>query len=127
MIKKMTMQEFRKAFNLALYGIGNDFVNELVRTAPVDTGFLRNSVRYEVTGNKLNIHMPEYAFYIEFGTAPHIIRAVNAKALHWKMGGKDMFAKVVHHPGTEPFPFIRAAINTKLRDIVYNNLKRQLT
>jgi hypothetical protein len=71
--------------------------------------------------------MPEYAFFIEFGTRPHIIRAVNAKALHWKnSSGGDVFAKVVHHPGTEPYPFIRNAINTKLRDIVYDNLQRQL-
>ncbi len=128
MIKKMTRREFRAAIHNALDGIGNDFVNELVRTAPVDTGFLRNAIYHEVVGNTINIHMPEYAFCVEFGTAPHIIRAVNAKALHWKTSaGTDVFAKVVHHPGTEPFPFIRMAINTKLRDIVYNNLSQQLT
>jgi len=127
MIKRMTITEFNNAFNLALNGIGNDFVNELVRTAPVDTGFLKNTIRYEVVGHKLNIHMPEYAFCVEFGTNPHIIRAVNAKALHWKTDGKDHFATMVHHPGTEPNPFIRRAINTKLRDIVYDNLRRQLS
>jgi hypothetical protein len=88
---------------------------------------LRESVRYEVNGNKLDIHMPEYAFCVEFGTKPHIIRPKNKKSLHWKQGNKDVFAKIVHHPGTFPQPFIRTAINTKLRDIVYNNLKRQLT
>jgi hypothetical protein len=123
---KMTRAEFKNRWKIAMNGVGNDFVNELVRTAPVDTGFLRNSVRYEVIGSKINIHMPEYAFYIEFGTAPHEIRAVNAKALHWKSGGQDVFAQVVHHPGTEPNPFIRTAINTKLRDIIYSNLQRQL-
>jgi len=126
-MKKMTMTEFKKAFHIALSGVGNDFVNELVRTAPVDTGFLRESIRYDVEGETINFTMPEYAFFVEFGTAPHEIRPVNAKALHWKSGGKDFFAKVVHHPGTDPNPFIRVAINTKLRDIIYTNLARQLT
>ncbi len=126
-MKTMTKQEFKSAFDLALTGIGNDLINELVIAAPVDTSFLRISMRYEVVNSKLNIHMPEYAFYIEFGTAPHEIRAVNKKALHWKKGGKDYFAKVVWHPGTEPNPFIRKTINTKLRDIIYINLKRQLS
>lgn len=126
-MKKMTMTDFRKAFHDALDGIGNDFVNELVRVAPVDTGFMRQHISHHVSGNKINIRMPDYAFCVEFGTVPHIIKAKNAKALHWKKGNKDVFAKLVHHPGTFPQPFIRQTINTKLRDIVYANLSRQLT
>ena len=127
MVKKMTRAEFKKSFHDSLQYIGNDFVNELVRTAPVDTGNLRQTISYHVKGNTINITMPEYAFYVEFGTVPHIIKAKNAGSLHWKEGGKDHFAMVVHHPGTDPQPFIRTAINSKLRDIVYNNLKRSLT
>lgn len=126
-MKTMTSAEFKAAFNLALNGIGNDFVNELVRIAPVDTGFLRESISYTVNNNTIEVSMPEYGFYIEFGTAPHTIVPVNAKALHWKSGGSDVFAKVVHHPGTTPNPFLRRTINTKLRGIVYTNLKRQLS
>lgn len=109
----------------ALPGIGNDLVNELVRVAPVDTGFLRESMRYETHGDVVTIWMPDYALYVEFGTAPHEIKAINTQALHWKKDGKDFFAKVVYHPGTEPNPFIRRTLNTKLREIVYNNLKRE--
>lgn len=126
-MKTMTKKEFAQALNLSLEGIGNDFINELVKAAPVDTGFLRNSISYEVVNNVLNIRMPEYAFFVEFGTMPHLIQAVNKKSLHWKSGGKDHFAKVVHHPGTDPNPFIRLTINTKLRDIIYTNLQRQLS
>lgn len=57
----------KRAYKLALEGIGNDFVNELVRVAPVDTGFLRNSISYEVKGNNIEFRMAEYAFYLEFG------------------------------------------------------------
>jgi hypothetical protein len=126
-MKSMTPSEFRQAFHNALDGIGNDFVNELVKVAPVDTSYLRNNINHEVVGNTVEIHAPEYALYLEFGTKPHEIRPVNAKALHWKSGKKDVFAMVVHHPGTQPQPFIRPLINTKLRDIIYKNLHRQLT
>lgn len=119
--EKLVYELVRKA----LPGIANDLVNELVRVAPVDTGFLRNSIRQEVNGDVITIHFPDYALYIEFGTNPHEIRAINTKALHWKKDGKDFFAKVVHHPGTEPNPFIRSTLNTHLLRIVYDNIKRQ--
>ena len=133
-MRKMTWTQFKAAFHTALEGVGNDFVNELVRTAPVDTSFLRQTIRYEVVGNKLNIHMPDYAFYVEFGTGEfgpegvgYWIRAKPGHTLHWIGNtGKDCFAKAVYHHGQHPQPFIRAAINTKLRDIVYINLRRQL-
>lgn len=107
----------------AMPGIGNDLVNELVRVAPVDTGFLRNSIDYTYSKRTVTIHMPSYAMYVEFGTAPHEIRAINKKSLHWKKDGVDFFAKVIHHPGTQPNPFIRTTINTKLRDIIIKNIK----
>lgn len=39
--------------------------------------------------------------YYEFGTRPHIIRARNAHALRFMMDGQLVFAKYVHHPGTQ--------------------------
>ena len=38
----------------------------------------------------------------EFGgqTSPHEIIPKNAKALHWSVGGADVFAKKVNHPGS---------------------------
>jgi len=51
-------------------------------------------------------------------TAPHIIEAKNAKALHWKSGGKDFFAKKVNHPGTAPNPFIRRTFFSKFNGFV---------
>ena len=46
-------------------------------------------------------------FYLEFGTSPHIIKPKGkifggADALHWKgPSGKDVFAKIVRHPGSK--------------------------
>lgn len=58
---------------------------------------------------------------LNHNTPPHIIRPKNGKALHWKSGGKDVFAKVVNHPGTRPNPFIRTTFKQQLIRIVADN------
>ena len=49
------------------------------------------------------------------GTKPHIIRPKNAKALAFKIGGRVVFAKVVHHPGTKAQPFLDRALREVAR------------
>jgi hypothetical protein len=51
----------------------------------------------------------DYAPAIEFGTKPHVIEPKNAKALHFKIGGVDIFAKKVNHPGFKGESFLRFA------------------
>lgn len=57
------------------------------------------------------------AIFLEGGTRPHTIRPRNASVLSWTAGkrlsgrsrtagGRRFFAKVVHHPGTKPYPFL---------------------
>lgn len=81
-----------------------------------------------------------YARYVEEGTAPHLIRPRNAKALSWLgrrvtgarlvstrrgsvlAGGRlrttsRIFARVVHHPGTAARPFLRAGLEEVLPEI----------
>jgi hypothetical protein len=43
---------------------------------------------------------PIWVFYEE-DTKAHIIQPKNAKALHFFMGGNEVFATRVHHPGTK--------------------------
>ncbi len=50
------------------------------------------------------------AEYVEYGTSPHIIRPRFKKALKFQIGGEDIFAKYVHHPGTQPQPFLEPAL-----------------
>ena len=115
----MTKEQFLQA-------MGNDMVNELARVAPVDTSFLRNSIRYEVNGDTVDFYMPDYALFVEYGTQPHIIRPKNGKALHWKNGSKDIFATEVHHPGTTAQPFIRNTFYHKFNEILKKNTERYL-
>jgi len=127
----LTSETFEVGWAKALEGIGNDLMNALVDVVPVDTGRLKNSIVYNVEGDTITVEMADYGLYVEFGTAPHIIKPKNKKALHWKSGtpgstGRgDVFAKVVHHPGTTPQPFIRNTLHNKLPGIIEDNIERQ--
>jgi len=124
------MSDFEDRLRMFLQGIAVDLETELVRVAPVKTGYLKNSIEVRLVGMDIEIYMPEYAMYVEFGTAPHIITPNSAQALHWKSDGKqgtkgkDVFAKIVHHPGSQPFPFIRNTFIHKLPAIVALNAER---
>lgn len=68
-----------------------------------------------------------YAAYVELGTKPHVIRPRNRKVLAWpaggarlsgsaRRGGKMAFARVVHHPGTKPYPFLVPGAQKAVKD-----------
>ncbi len=129
----MTRKEFNVRFKRFKMGIAIDLVTALQQRCPVDKGILKNSIKHRITGAGIEIYMKKYAVYVEFGTPPHIIRPKNAKALHWTQsgvgprGGKvktDVFAKVVHHPGTRPNPFIRTTFRQDLSKIIKQNAWR---
>lgn len=84
--------------------------------APVRTGRLRSSIRAEPprifslrgvckVGSDL-----EYAGFVNDGTAPHDIRPRSKQVLKFTVGGRTVFAKVVHHPGTRANPFLDRAL-----------------
>jgi len=66
------------------------------------TGFMKFDLVWDYVKDGKKIH-----FFIEFDTSPHTIRAKGklfggADSLHWEgPSGKDIFAKVVQHPGTK--------------------------
>ncbi|MGJ5895149.1 HK97 gp10 family phage protein [Streptomyces niveiscabiei] len=90
-----------------------DVQNEARRRAPVDTGRLRSSIvsRAESSGRSVGYVVGtnvNYAAAVEYGTAPHVIKPRNKKALFWP-GAAHPVAQV-NHPGTRPQPFLRPAI-----------------
>lgn len=91
--------------------------------APVDTGRLRASGKIEYSGffsfrPKAVVRFDtDYAQAVNDGTRPHIIRPKNAKALRFRVGGRVVYAKVVHHPGTRPNPFLDRALRDVLRPL----------
>lgn len=53
----------------------------------------------------------EYSIYLEFGTSSHPIEADEAEALRFESGGEVLFRDNVEHPGIDPMPFFRPAVN----------------
>jgi hypothetical protein len=51
----------------------------------------------------------DYAKFVHDGTRPHVIRPRQAQALRFLVGGRVVYAKVVHHPGTRARPFLDQA------------------
>ena len=89
--------------------------------APVDTGRLRASgkIRYSslfsFRPKATVIFDTDYAAFVNDGTRPHVIRPRNKQVLRFTVGGRVVFAKVVHHPGTRPNPFLDRALSETLR------------
>lgn len=91
--------------------------------APVDTGTLRASIRFEQvsTGSYIVGSNVEYADDVEFGTSPHVITSDDAEALRFPgEDGEPVFAMRVEHPGTPAQPFLRPALREHESDLVDN-------
>ena len=120
----IVMELINMSYESFMQGLANDLTNEFVLVAPVDTGFLRNAIRCEVVGDTIEVWMPEYALFLEYGTGIFgpkgmPIVPVNAKALHWTDRSGEHFAKSVK--GMHAQPFIRNTLYHKLQELVNRN------
>jgi len=86
---------------------------EAVRNCPVLTGRLKASIHLDKINDFKWILADgvDYGIYVEYGTSPHLIRPREKKALKFKKDNKTIFAKEVHHPGTNAQPFFRPALD----------------
>ena len=100
-----------------VYKLDNDLVRYIQdqklsgQVLKIKTGALRRSIKGDVidegdiiTGTAFSSgDVLKYAGIHEYGgtTPPHDIVPVKAKALAFVMGGKMVFAKIVHHPGSK--------------------------
>ena len=85
-------------------------------TVPWRTGWLVQSFRWaqqDLTGYWFPT--ASYAGYVEFGTAPHVIEAKDAKALYWP--GAQHPVKRVNHPGTKANKYLERIINASEQGI----------
>lgn len=100
-----------------LQRVAPQVVNRAKVLAPVDTGRLRASIG-PATYSRTWTLRPQatiaadvsYARYVHDGTRPHVIRPRNAQVLRFRVGTRWVFARVVHHPGTRPRPFLDRAL-----------------
>jgi HK97 gp10 family phage protein len=108
-------------------------VAQAKRNVPRKTGNLGRSIHVGQVSEETAqvIASAGYAAFVEFGTRPHLIRPVTKKSLAWpatgagarltgsarsstRRGGNGgmAFARIVHHPGTSPHPFMETAVMT---------------
>jgi len=94
-----------------------EVMNRAKVLVPVDTGRLRASIRIEQRRNlalrsRYTIGSDVYyAPFVNDGTRPHIIKPRRpGGSLRFVIGGRVVYAKVVHHPGTRARPFLDRAL-----------------
>ena len=73
------------------------------------TGSIRGYVEVSTPGAAVGVIecKTKYDRFVEKGTPPHDIQPKRKKALAWPGGEHPV--KIVHHPGTEPKPFMAQA------------------
>jgi hypothetical protein len=92
------------------HNLGHLLAKDMAKNCAVDTGDLKNSIRYLESEDGLKFLMDYHAWYVEFPTAEHEIRAKNAPNLVFRArDGNLVVTPRVMHPGTDSQPFIRPA------------------
>jgi len=111
-------RKLANGFRMIMWGLWSD----AKRLAPVDTGHLRDTItltRFDNFHYELRDGV-EYGIMVEFGTKPHVIKAVNKRVLsnlngsvksRNATGGPVVFGTTVNHPGTNAQPFFRPAFD----------------
>lgn len=82
---------------------------------PVDKGRLKESMSMEIRSEAAGIvgvvgTNVEYAVFVHNGTKKHKIRAKNARALEFRIGGDLTYRASVNHPGTKKNPWLIRAL-----------------
>jgi len=101
----------REARRDALAAAGREMERTAAQLVLVRTGALKQSIYSQVVGEVLHFGAAKgYARYVEYGTRPHEILPVRAKALRFQVRDRIVFARRVRHPGTWGRPFIGPAV-----------------
>lgn len=114
------------------FSIGNSLVNELVaqleKIDAVDTGNLKNSIRFEASPDKITIIMAGHGKNVEWGS-PVGTKVPIEDLKGWckrKLGDENLafaVAKKIEEQGIEPRPFIRPTLHQKLPLIIKEAFK----
>jgi HK97 gp10 family phage protein len=112
---KRTLERIPEQVRSVLEDLTRETYEKAVQYAPERTGFLRRNIRMSVEGlTGRVISQAPYSAYVEFGTRPHMIFPRRARALRFEVGGRTVFARYVHHPGTRGQFFMRRALQDAL-------------
>lgn len=98
-----------------LEGLASRVADEGRAGAPVNTGRLRDSIRFyrDSDGTWVVIADVPYSLVVHQGSRPHPIEPRRAKVLRFpSKGGSVVYTKRVNHPGTRPQPFLTEALRS---------------
>ncbi len=74
-------------------------------------GRMGRQVNAVIVGKHVRVESSHPAtMFVIRGTRPHIIRPRYKKVLRFRVQGRTVFAKIVHHPGTKANDFLTAAL-----------------
>ena len=106
-------------FTLSLFRSVHKVIDEGRAFTP-RTGHLQQSIRVDLSnvneGKAEIVADASYAPFVEFGTKPHVIKPKRRQTLRWATEEGYIFAKLVRHPGSKPYPFFRKAIEEGLEE-----------
>jgi len=95
---------------------GRADVMEMRRRVPVKTGRLRKSFRVtSVTGKRVRVGGHFTAYFVDAGPKPHVIKARGKGEMIFRVKGKTIFTRQVHHRGYRARPFRQAAAVEAMR------------
>lgn len=107
---------------------------EAKQNVPVQNGELRKSIRTGSNAKKGKVEATVkvgskkvwYSRFVEYGTAPHMIKAGKNKPnlVFFGKSGKRVVTQQVAHPGAKAKPFMRPAFDTKGDEAVAAVAKR---
>lgn len=95
---------------------GRQVVNRARVLVAVRSGRLRGSIKadppriFSFRGSLTVGSDVEYAAAVNDGARPHIIRPRSKQVLRFNVGGRVVFARVVHHPGNKGSHFLDRAL-----------------
>ncbi|WDA70082.1 hypothetical protein [Lactococcus lactis] len=76
-----------------------------------DGNYLVGINENKLINDERNAGNVNYVKFYYYGAKPHTIRAKNGDVLHWRLNGKDYYAKSVKHPGSKPHNFIQDTLD----------------
>ena len=96
---------------------GRDDVKEMRQRVPEKTGRLRKSFRVtSVSSKKVRVGGHYTAYFVDAGPKPHDIRPKpGTRGLVFKVDGRTIFTRKVHHRGYRARPFRQKAAEEALR------------
>lgn len=108
--------------------MGTEIVKYLKSITPVDSGETRNAWVFRADDRGLRIANTNGGL-IELlisGVRPHRIEAKQSKVLSFRLGGSQIFATFVNHPGFGPQMPPEKKIFRKIEDIINNIIEDNL-